>query len=94
MTKGRGTGAKAPWSGSPAVLARILEAAVSDAGGIEAATRALTEEAVALGDVREGAWPLLGADALLTQLAAEAFEAEGSPESRLAALVRLPQGGL
>lgn len=93
MRPPRGAGAKESWGGAPPVLARILDVAVSDAGGIEAAAQVLTEEAVALGEVREGAWPLLGADALLTILASEAFSGEGSPEDRLAELVNLPQGG-
>jgi len=55
-------------------------------GPLDAALRAL-DEAVAKGDQREGAWPLLAADALLTQACDEALDA-ADPGAALAHIFR------
>lgn len=80
--------------GVPSVLADVLRTALVRDDDPERASVALLHDSLADENSREGAWPLLGADALITYLSADALDGKENPEARLGALFRLYLGGV
>ncbi len=75
--------------GVPSVLADVVTDGLDRHPDPLTASVRLLEESVAQGSSRTGAWPLLGADSLVTYLCAHALEVDEAPEPRFAELFRL-----
>ena len=76
----------------PSVLNDVLASAEATHDDPRDAAAALLREAVIQSDSRKGAWPLLGADALISYLCEHALEVEATPEAQFAEAFRLCLG--
>ena len=79
--------------GVPSVLAEVVKMALARDADPKRASLALLHDSLVDESSRDGAWPLLGADALITYLSADALDGEEPPEVRLGELFRLYLGG-